>query len=198
MNNNEISRLQQLRLAEALKDSGMMQKELAALIGYTPAGINKIFKGSTHLTRGTAQLIGQALRVRPEWLLAEDSVKTPVKKKWLLNRFSGMFEAFRLAGYELQQIEGGVLDPDYGLIPGDGVFIAESSDGSQHYKVTYAEITRLFNALEASERAIIRSFVRTACPVSQEDADRIWQERRANDLAAYNDGYQDPDEDPEA
>lgn len=193
-NSNEITLLQQSRLAEALKERGMMQKELASLIGYTPAGLNRIFKGKVSLERKTAQLIGRVLCVRPEWLLGEDSIKTPVNSKWLLNRFEGLFSSFRAAGYELEQIEGGVLDPFAGLVPDNGVFIIRSTNDGQLYKCTYAEITRLLNSIEATERALVQSFARTSCPVEAAEYARIQEERRAQDLAAYNDGYQDPEE----
>ncbi len=174
----EIKQKQLSRLKEALAAAGINQKELAERVGYTPNGISQIFTGKNKsFKRETAEILGRELNVRPEWLLGEDNIRTEAVNPWIMKRFEKIHSSFHAAGYELEQLSGGVMDPEVHLIPVDASFLIRSRKGSRSYRCTYGELVRLLDQLESTERALIDSFSRTSEILSAETLEEIHKAR---------------------
>jgi len=184
----EIKQKQLSRLREALATAGINQKELAERVGYTQNGISQIFTGKNKsFKRETAEILGRELNVRPEWLLGEDNVKTEVVKPWFLKRFQTIEKSFHKAGYKLEQLSGGVFDPEVRLIPTDASFLITARKGSRSYRCTYGELVRLLDQIESTERALIDSFSRTSEVLSAEELQEIHEARREEARKEFKD-----------
>ncbi len=72
MDDNEIKRLIGERIAQARRDLGWSQSELARAVGMAPSTIGNYEQGTRMPRPGEATLLGKALGVSPAYLLAVD------------------------------------------------------------------------------------------------------------------------------
>ena len=165
----EIQQIRIHRLKKALQEAGMTQKELAVKTGYTPNAISQYTTGKNKKWIA-AEAFAQALNVRAEWLRGEDNVKKVVSKGRILKRFERVYSSFKAAGFELEQISGGVCFPDDST--GNETFIIGSHENGFH-KCNYAQLVYLMDQLEAVEKALIGSFVRSSEPVTPQQVQSI-------------------------
>jgi plasmid maintenance system antidote protein VapI len=170
--NDQIVLKRKLRLDEILKERGIQQQDLAALIPMTAANLSRIKNGMRAYTRDTAERIGHLLCVRPEWLLGEDDIKEPLDKPQEARRVDHLLDVFGSAGYRIEQITGERKRSPYDayIIPISGTFWISDKKGTSH-KCTYSDLIRLMAQLEAIEKALISSFVDTSERLTSEEVE---------------------------
>jgi len=125
--NNEVT---SKRLAKALKDAGLRQRELAQKANITESSVSHYINGRYTPSKEVAEAMAKVLNVSPAWLMGFD---VPEKNKYLAvqqyyYQTNAVEELFRAAGW------------DYEDIPGEDEFVDYDQDGYPIFTPTLAGI----------------------------------------------------------
>lgn len=118
------------RLAKALKDAGMRQRDLAQKANITESSVSHYINGRYTPSKEVAEAMANVLNVSPAWLMGFD---VPEKNKYLhvqqyYFQTNAVEELFRSAGWEYEDV------------PGEDEFVDYDQDGYPIFVPTLAGI----------------------------------------------------------